>query len=293
LERIMTSARRTVSRGALLVALMASPGVLAGGAAHADVLGGTGAVPLPAPLPPVPRLPEPSPSPSPPPSPTASATAAAPAPEQQTTSTGTTQSAAPASTTDAGTAPAPVADDSAAAAPASQEVAASGATAPAPVAAPAPAPAAQSPVSTRVAAAQPATAPAVSVVARPAAAPATATTVASAPHAAARLDLLDGATPNAAGSFSGFPHLTAGSMELPALPQLPGLRPMIAPGQATQVAPLLAGGPTVGGVPVVRTGHSTPIQPGSTGIVLFVMASAAGAAGLARVRIYRRSVIRR
>jgi hypothetical protein len=136
-------------------------------------------------------------------------------------------------------------------------------------------------------------APAVPALVGPAAVPVAGAPLATAPHGAAQLDLLDGAATNTLASFSGFPQLTAGSMQLPALPQLPGLRPMIAPGQTMQLSPLLAGGPSVGGVPVVRTGHSTPMQPGSTGVVLFVMASAAGAAGMARIRIYRRSVVQR
>jgi hypothetical protein len=70
---------------------------------------------------------------------------------------------------------------------------------------------------------------------------------------------------------------------------------MVAPGQST---PLQAGGtgaagPSDVGLPLVRTGHSAPMPPGSTGVVLFVMASAAGAAALARVGIYRRQVLSR
>lgn len=275
----MTSTRSTISRGALLVALMASSSALAGGAAYADVLGGTGSVPLPAPLPSVPLLTDPDPSPSPSPSPTESAT---PAPAEQ-----------PAQSTDA---PAPSGDSaSATSTSGSQEVAATTETAPAPVAAPAPAPVAAAPVAARPVTASPTRAggPVVPPVAQPLA-PVDSAAPAGVPHAAARLDLADGPISNALGSFSGFPQLSAGSLTLPGLPQLPGLRPMIAPGQASPLAPLLIGSaasPT--DVPLVRAGHSSPVQPGSTGIVLFVMASAAGAAGMARVRIYRRSVVRR
>jgi hypothetical protein len=67
---------------------------------------------------------------------------------------------------------------------------------------------------------------------------------------------------------------------------------MVAP-QSSLLAPLLAGGVEAPQLPVIRTGHSAPIQPGSTGIVLFVMASAAGAAGMARVRIHRSRLVHR
>lgn len=285
----MTSTRRNISRGALLVALMVSSSALAGGAAYADVLGGAGPIPLPAPLPVVPVLTDPGPSPSPSPSPTATA---APAPAEQPAQPTSADPPAASGDSSAGSSDA----SSSSSTSGTQEVAATNATAPAPVAAPAPAPSAAGPVAARPVTTSPghAAVPMMAPGAQPLLAPVDSAPTAATPRAAARLDLADGQTTNTLGSFSGFPQLSAGSLTLPGLPELPGLRPMIAPGQASPLAPLLTGSAaSPRNVALVRAGHSSPVQPGPTGIVLFVIASAAGAAGLARVRIYRRGVVRR
>jgi hypothetical protein len=83
-------------------------------------------------------------------------------------------------------------------------------------------------------------------------------------------------------------------LQLPELPNLPGLRPQIAAGGDTAQTPLLAPLAVSGAqsgvlsLPVVRTGRTTPAQPGKpVGVVLFTMAAAAAAAASARFRMGR------
>jgi hypothetical protein len=82
-------------------------------------------------------------------------------------------------------------------------------------------------------------------------------------------------------------------LELPELPNLPGLRPQVAAGSAGAQAPVLAplateAQPGDVSLPVVRAGRTTPAQPGKpVGIVLFTMAAAAAAAASARLRMGR------
>jgi hypothetical protein len=129
-------------------------------------------------------------------------------------------------------------------------------------------------------------------VAQPAASvPQTGLTLPVGDLAAARQDRLG--LGGAALSFSGMPHLAVGSLELPALPDLPGLKPQIAAGDTGGLPALLgsAAAPAPAGagpMSVVQAGNSAPMQPGSpVGVVLFVMAAAAMAAATARLRMRR------
>jgi hypothetical protein len=284
LERIMTSTRRCVGRGALLLALMSGSPALLGGVAQADVLGGAGPVPLPVVPAAVPLLGEPTPEPSP--SASASPAASSPAAPQD---------------------PAPATDPAGAAAPAppsapaaDQAVSASSDRGPAPVPAPAPAaplaavPAAQQPVRVDATGAQPLRAqPGRSPV--DGAASTLALGEASAPAAASAA----GTAASLAGGA--LPTLSSGLIELPGLPALPGLRaehglgPRVAVevGQAPLIAPQAAGSSGSGEVAVLNATRAAQNQPAKpVGVVLFVMAAAAGAAGGARLRMGRRALLR-
>lgn len=276
----MASARRTVSRGALLLALMSGSGALAGGVAHADTLGG--ALPLPDPGTLSVPLVGPSPSPS-----------ATPA----DSGTGTT---APADTTSTGGGDATTADTSDASTPQDGVVAASD-SAPAPVSEPVAGPVAPagSTSTARTAGGATLSAPTGARQLPPSASAGTALAAGTASTAgsttAGSTTAADGPAVTGADRFalaSGFPALSSASLQLPALPELDRLAPKVAAGPAETPTLARNGAPAYGGISVVRTGRSTPVQPGSpAGVVLFVMASAAGAAGLARVRIWRRSAL--
>jgi hypothetical protein len=269
----MTHVRRTASRGALLLALMAGSPALLGGMAYAGGLGDTSPVPLPAVPVTVPLLGGSSPSPSPSPSPTATA------------STTAQQDATAFSGTDSGGSTPTTAD---------QPVAATSDSAPAPVPAPAPAPGV--PVVARPGAGQPVrvdTVPAQPVLAqpRPAAAggaPSSAVVTATTRQDATNMTLAGGAIPT----------MSSGLLQLPEPPGLRsehGLGPRVAsvPVEAPLLAPETASG-TAGSTPlsVVRAARTVPTQPAKpVGVVLFALAAAAGAAGMARLRMTRRSIL--